>query len=242
MTVKCCALLLTVALFGGCATQTAAKPDARDPFERMNRATFKFNEAVDRAVAKPVAKGYRAVAPQFVETGVSNFMDNLAYPIVLVNDVLQGKFKAALNDTGRLMLNTTLGLGGILDPASDVGLAKNDEDFGQTFGRWGAAPGPYVVLPFFGPSTVRDTVGRVGDYFANPRHYIESDSIRYSLLALDIVDTRARLLSVEDALNQAYDRYAFLRNAYLQRRAYLVSDGEIEEEPLDEQEMLEESE
>jgi phospholipid-binding lipoprotein MlaA len=242
MTRRLCALLLIAATLSGCATSPAGKRDARDPWERVNRATFKFNDAVDRAVAKPVAKGYRKVAPQFVETGVSNFFDNLEYPVVLVNDLLQGKFKAALNDTGRLLLNTTLGLGGLLDPASDAGLDKNDEDFGQTLGKWGAKSGPYLVLPFFGPSTVRDGFGNVADRFTEPLTYVERDRIRFSLQAVGLVDTRARLLDLEETLNQAYDRYAFLRNAYLQRREYEVTDGEVAEEPLDEEGMLEEAE
>jgi phospholipid-binding lipoprotein MlaA len=225
----------------GCASSPSGRPDARDPFERVNRATYRFNDAVDRAVLKPVAKGYQRIAPQFVETGVGNFMDNLGYPVVLANELLQGKLGPALNDTGRLLLNTTLGIGGLLDPASAAGLDKNDEDFGQTLGKWGVPSGAYLVLPFLGPSTVRDGFGLAVDQFADPRTYIEEDEVRLPIQGLRIIDRRARLLSLEETLNQAYDRYAFLRNAYLQRREYLVTDGAVADEPLDEEAMLEES-
>jgi phospholipid-binding lipoprotein MlaA len=238
----CALLLLATALLCGCATQPGAKQDPRDPFERVNRATFKFNDAMDRAALRPVAKGYRKVTPHFVQTGVSNFMDNLETPLTLVNDLLQGKFKATLNDTGRLLLNTTLGLAGLLDPASDAGLAKNDEDFGQTFGKWGVRPGPYLMLPLLGPSDLRDGAGRVPDSFANPLRYVDRDRIRLSLYAVSALDSRARLLDVDDTLNQAYDRYAFLRNAYLQRREYRVTDGEGGDEAIDEEALLKESE
>jgi phospholipid-binding lipoprotein MlaA len=239
MTRYICALLIVLsASAAGCTTRGAIKPDPRDPFERVNRATFAFNDAVDRAVLKPVAKGYRKVAPQFVETGISNFMSNIHYPVVIVNNLLQAKFKPALSDTGRLLLNTTFGLAGFLDPASAAGLDRNDEDFGQTLGKWGAGAGPYLILPFLGPYTLRDGVGTAVDQFADPRTYIERDSIRMTIQAVRIIDMRARLLDVEGTLNKAYDRYAFLRNVYLQRREYQVTDGqvtdgEVAEEPME---------
>lgn len=234
----CALIVLLSALAAGCATRGAGKPDRRDPFERMNRSTFAFNDAVDRAILKPVAKGYRKVAPQFVETGISNFMSNIHYPVVIVNDLLQAKFKPALSDTGRLLLNTTFGLGGLLDPASDAGLDKNDEDFGQTLGKWGVGPGPYLILPFLGPSTLRDGVGTAADQLADPRTYIERDSIRLAIQGMRIIDMRAQLLDVEGTLNKAYDRYGFLRNVYLQRRQYQVTDGQAAEEPMEEEETL----
>src|SRR5215212_1138924 len=236
MTRYICALFVVVsAAAAGCTARGAIKPDPRDPFERVNRATFAFNDAVDRAVLKPVAKGYRKVAPQFVETGISNFMSNIHYPVVIVNDLLQAKFKPALSDTGRLLLNTTFGLAGFLDPASAAGLDRNDEDFGQTLGKWGAGPGPYLILPLLGPSTLRDGVGTAADQLADPRTYIERDSIRLSIQAVRIIDMRAHLLDVEGTLNKAYDRYAFLRNVYLQRREYQVTDGQAAEEPMEDE-------
>lgn len=237
----CAITALACLMLVGCATQPVTKKDPRDPFERFNRATFAFNEAVDRAVARPVARAYRRVTPDVVEKGVSNFMDNLGYPVVIANDLLQGKFVRALRDTGRLLLNTTLGVGGLFDPATAAGLAKNDEDFGQTLGVWGVPSGPYLVLPFLGPSTVRDGFGTVADQFADPRTYIKDDTVQWSIQALRLVDARARLLSLDATLEETFDRYSFIRNAYLQRRLYLVTDGKSAGEAADE-DWLEEAE
>jgi phospholipid-binding lipoprotein MlaA len=227
-------LLLLLPLVGCAALPPNTQTDPRDPFERANRATFAFNEALDRRVAKPIATGYRRVTPDAVETGVSNFFSNAAYPTVLVNNLLQGKLKDALNDTGRLLLNTTLGLGGLLDPASAAGLARNDEDFGQTLGRWGVASGPYVMLPLLGPYTLRDGFGSLADEFTEPRQYLSDDSTRLSLWAAVQLEKRARLLDADALLAQAGDRYVLVRSAYLQRREYQVLDGDVPfEEPFD---------
>lgn len=219
-------------LVAGCVAPPAKK-DPRDPFERVNRATFKFNDALDRAVLRPVAKGYKKVTPSFVQTGVSNFFSNLEQPRVIVSDLLQAKFKPAASDTGRFLLNTTIGLGGLLDPATAAGLDKNDEDLGQAFGKWGIGPGPYLMVPFFGPSTVRDGIGRIGQVYIHPLHYVENDAWRYSLEGLGVIDTRVGLLETDQALASAYDRYAFIRNAFLQRREYQVTDGNVS--PVDEE-------
>ena len=229
--------LLTL-LLAGCATQPNAKRDPRDPFEGFNRASYKFNDALDRAILKPTAKGYKAITPQFVETGVSNFFSNLGQPTVILNDLLQAKFKPALSDTGRFLLNTTVGIGGLFDPASKAGLDKNDEDFGQTLGKWGVHSGPYLMVPFFGPSTVRDGFGSGVDVFSDPLHYVERDAWRYSLDGMNLIDARARRLSLEDTLNQTYDKYGFIRNAYLQQREYQVTDGnapnpKFDDEPIE---------
>ena len=234
-------LPLCVLLAYGCAAAPPSKPDPRDPWERMNRVTYRFNDRVDRAVTKPVARAYRRVTPQPVQAGVSNFLVNLSYPVVILNDLMQGQFKPFLNDTGRLLLNTTLGIGGVLDPATAAGLDKNDRDFGQTLGSWGARPGPYLVLPFMGPSDVRDTFGRAGDIFSDPRHYIDNDLVGYGLFALGVVDTRAHLLDLEGVIGSAYDPYAFVRNAYLQKREFKVSGGRRANEEDEEKKLLEES-
>jgi phospholipid-binding lipoprotein MlaA len=214
----------------GCASAPNTKRDPRDPWEGFNRVSYKVTDAVDRAALKPVAKGYKAVAPQFVETGVSNFFSNLKTPTVMVNDFLQGKFRAGFHDTGRFLLNTTLGIGGLMDPASAAGLDRNDEDFGQTLGKWGVSSGPYLWIPFLGPSTVRDGFGQGVDAFTNPTNYVERDAWRYSLNAMDVIDGRARQLDLEETLNSAYDRYSFIRNAWLQQREYQVKDGDV---PMD---------
>ena len=219
----------------GCASQAPLKRDPRDPWERLNRTTFAVNQKLDRAIAKPVARTYRRVTPHFVQTGVSNFMDNINYPIVIVNDLLQAKFKPALSDTGRFVLNTTAGVAGLFDPASAAGLDKNQEDFGITLGKWGIHPGPYLVLPILGPSDVRDGIGRVADEFVTPQNYISNNGVRYSLDGVYYVDLRARLLDVEGALDNAFDRYAVLRSVYLQHRQYKISgDEQSEDVPEDE--------
>lgn len=226
-------ILLLCAALSGCATAPPRQPDARDPFERFNRASFAFNETLDRRVAKPVARGYQRVVPRIVRRGVSNFFTNLEQPAVFLSDTLQGKPRAAAHDLGRFLLNSTFGLGGFLDPASDAGIERNEEDFGQTLGRWGVGAGPFLMVPVFGPRTLRDGFGDLVDRFADPSHYIEDDGVRWGLIALEGVDQRSRLLEAEKVLEDVFDRYAFIRNAYLQRRAYLVSDGAVEEEPLE---------
>jgi phospholipid-binding lipoprotein MlaA len=232
---KAFALAVVCLAAAGCASQAPLKRDPRDPLERMNRATFAFNDTLDRAVTKPLARTYRRVTPHFVQTGVANFMDNANYPIVIVNDVLQGKLKPALSDTGRFLLNSLAGVGGLFDPASAAGLDKNDEDLGLTLGKWGVHQGPYLVIPILGPSTFRDGFGRLADEFITPLNYVSNQWIRYPLDALYYLDVRARLLDVEGALDSAYDRYAVLRSVYLQRRQYKVTEGaEPEDVPLDE--------
>jgi phospholipid-binding lipoprotein MlaA len=219
----------------GCASQTALKRDPRDPLERINRVTYTVNDKVDRAITKPIARTYRKVTPHFVQTGVSNFMDNLHYPIVIVNDLLQAKFKPALSDTGRFVLNIAAGVGGLFDPASAAGLNKNDEDFGLTLGKWGVHPGPYLILPVLGPSTFRDAFGKAADAFADPTNYVSNSTVRYSLDAVYLLDRRVHLLDVERALDNAYDPYAVLRSVYLQHRQYKISGGaEAADVPEDE--------
>jgi len=221
------ALALFVLLLCGCATIPSGKPDPRDPWERFNRASYKFNDALDRAVAKPAAKGYKKVTPRVVRTGVSNFISNLGTITTVFNDVLQGKMKQAGHDSGRFLLNSTIGLAGLFDPASAAGLERNDEDFGQTLGKWGVKSGPYLMLPILGPSTVRDTVGRVPDQFTNPVNYLQDDSTRYIIRGFDFLDLRAGLLDFEPQLEKSYDKYAFIRNAWLQRREFQVTDGNV---------------
>ena len=223
-------LALACLLLFGCAA-APAKRDPRDPLERVNRVTYKFNDGFDKAIARPVARAYVKVAPRFVRIGVTNFVDNLTYPVTIVNDLLQAKFKQTCSDTGRLLLNTTLGLGGLLDPASAAGLEKNDEDFGQSLGKWGVKPGPYLIIPFIGFSDFRDAVGKVGDIYTHPTHYIKNSTLSWSIWGVEVLDTRARLLSANDLLNGVYDPYTFTKNAYLARRQYLVTDGEVDEQP-----------
>jgi phospholipid-binding lipoprotein MlaA len=215
-------LLLPLLLLGGCATGK----DPRDPFEPFNRGVYQFNEAVDKAILKPVAEGYRKIVPQFVRSIVSNFFSNISDIIVALNNVLQGKFKAAYTDFGRVAINSTLGILGLFDIATEAGIEKHNEDFGQTLGWWGVRDGPFIMLPFFGPSNARDTVGRVGDYFSNPVTYVDPNGSRYALYGTDTVNRRSELLEAGEVLRTAaLDPYEFVRDAYLQRRRNLIHDG-----------------
>jgi phospholipid-binding lipoprotein MlaA len=218
---------------GGCVTLPPnSQRTPQDPWESWNRGVYKVNDKLDRAIAKPIARAYVHVMPQAIRTGVSNFFDNLTTPTVMINDALQGKLLAAGNDLGRFLFNSTVGLGGILDPATAAGMAKNNEDFGQTLGHWGVHPGPFVELPVLGPSDVRDAPSRLVDAYTNPQAYIRNGYVKWGLYTVSLVDSRMKLLSLEDTIQNAYDPYAFIRDAYLQRRAYLVADGKIKEEPL----------
>ena len=232
----CCAFVACAAL-SGCATTGAERPkDPKDPFENANRAIHKFNDAVDRATLKPIAKGYKRITPEWFRRGVGNFFSNLQYPATIVNQLLQGKPGAAARDTGRLLMNTVLGLGGVLDPATSVGLDKNDEDLGQTLGVWGVPSGPYVVMPFLGPTTVRDAPSTVAETFLDPLTYADVQwEVMWGLRAVDIVDSRAQLLTLEPLLERTFDPYAFVRNAFLQRREYHVRDGDVPEEELEDE-------
>jgi phospholipid-binding lipoprotein MlaA len=225
-------MVLTVALSGCVTLPPNHSPPPQDPWESWNRGVYRVNDKVDRAVVKPIARTYVRAVPAPARTGVSNFFTNLRTTTVMVNDALQGKFGAAANDLARFVVNTTVGVGGLLDPASQMGLDKNDEDFGQTLGHWGVHPGPFVEIPILGPSDVRDGSGRVVDIFTGPTHYISNNWVSYGLYGVGALDARANLLSLDETLRKVFDPYAFIRDAYLQRRAYLVSDGKVTEEVL----------
>jgi phospholipid-binding lipoprotein MlaA len=216
-------LQLLALLLGGCATG----PNPRDPLENFNRKVYAFNERVDKAVLKPVARGYVAVVPALARRGVTNFFNNVDMIVTTINDGLQMKGTKVPVDVARFLTNTVFGLGGLIDVASELKIEHRYEDFGQTLGYWGSASGPYLVLPLLGPSTLRDGSGRAVDYFFSPYYYWdESSGIFWTPLVVDAVNDRANLLSAEKFLDQAaLDRYAFLRDSYLQRRDYLIQDG-----------------
>ncbi|MEG1041593.1 MAG: VacJ family lipoprotein [Pseudomonas sp.] len=223
MTQACvCASLLLAPL----AVAQAATED--DPWESVNRPIFTFNDTVDTYALKPLAKGYQAVTPQFLEDGIHNMFLNLGDVTNLANNILQLKPHAAGVDTARLIINTTFGLGGFFDVGTKMGLQRNDEDFGQTLGYWGVSSGPYVMLPLLGPSTVRDAFGKYPDTYTEPYRYIDHVPTRNSALAVDVVDTRASLLSAEKLISG--DKYVFIRNAYLQNREFKVKDGEVKDD------------
>ena len=216
-------LALLAAALSGCA----AGPDPRDPLEPFNRGVYKFNDTVDKAVLKPTAQGYAAVVPDPVRSGVTNFFQNFRDVTNAFNDLLQGKFSAAATDVGRIAVNSTVGILGVFDVASRIGLTKHNEDFGQTLGFWGLRDGPYLVLPILGPSTVRDSGGLVVDYFTDPEFAIFTEApLTYAVFSVRLVNLRANLLEREKIFEAAAtDRYAFLRDAYLQQRINLIHDG-----------------
>jgi phospholipid-binding lipoprotein MlaA len=212
---------LATSLLGGCATA-----DNRDPIEGFNRAMYAFNEGLDTVLIKPVAKGYDAVLPTPVRIGVTNFFGNIADLFIGVNNLLQGKPDQAFSDLGRVLINSTIGILGVFDVATEAGLEKHEEDFGQTFGRWGVGDGAYVVVPFFGPRTVRDTVGLVLDVKADPVGHIDDIPTRNTLTVLRVIDIRADLLPADKVIEEAaLDKYSYVRDGYLQRRRNLIYDG-----------------
>lgn len=203
----------------------AANAADEDPWEGVNRAIFRFNDTVDTYALKPIAQGYEFITPQFLEDGIHNMFKNVGEVTNFANDVLQAKPEAAGVDTARLIFNTTFGLLGFFDVGTKMGLQRNDEDFGQTLGHWGVGSGPFVMLPLFGPSTVRDAFAKYPDTYTQPWRYIDHVPTRNTALGVSVVDTRASLLSAEKLING--DKYIFIRNAYLQNREFKVKDGKV---------------
>jgi phospholipid-binding lipoprotein MlaA len=230
---RAAAAILIAMLAAGCAaTPGRTQPD--DRWEGFNRGVYKFNDAVDRAALKPVAKGYRKITPHFLRVGIGNFLGNLEYPATVVNQFLQGKPKMGLRDTGRFLLNSTLGLGGLFDVATAVGLEANDEDLGQTLAVWGVGSGPFVNLPLFGPSTLRDAPTRVVDFFFDPITYIDPPwEAVWGERVLDVVHSRAELLPLDGTLQRTYDPYAFIRDSWVQQREFAIFDGNPPPEQLE---------
>jgi phospholipid-binding lipoprotein MlaA len=226
----CACLALSLLLLGGCATGPNANP--RDPIEPFNRGMSQFNDGVDILVLKPVATVYKTVMPHLVRTGVSNFFNNISDIGSFFNNLLQLKPQASADMLLRVGVNTFFGMAGVFDLASDVGIERHPEDFGQTLGRWGVGAGPYLVLPLLGPSTLRDATALVVDYKGDVTGYVDPVASRAALNGLRIVNTRANLLQLGTMLDEAaLDKYSFSRDVYLQRRRSLVADGEEPEEP-----------
>jgi phospholipid-binding lipoprotein MlaA len=205
----------------GCASQ-----QNKDPLEGVNRAVYKFNDVVDKAALKPIAQGYQAITPNPVQTGVNNFFKNIFDVVTLVNELFQFKFKQAANTTGRIGLNTTVGVLGLFDVYSKTGGKRTKEDFGQTLGYYGFDSGAYIVMPFIGPSSTRDGIGFFTDaFFFNPIGYINDETARWATVAIAVVDKRAELMEDIDIRDKAFDPYAFMRDSFMQNRENLVKDG-----------------
>ena len=219
----------------GC-TQTSNSssiPNPLDPFESMNRSMQTFNDGIDRIGLKPTAKGYTTIVPAAGERAVSNFFSNLDDPIVVVNQLLQGKVILGIEDSARFLFNSSFGLGGMIDIATPMGLTKHEEDFGQTLGVWGMGKGPHLNLPFWGPTNLRDGTGSIVYAFSYPIGFLSHVPTRNQLAALTAVDKRAALFSSESLITG--DRYLFIRDAYNQRREFLIKDGVVEDSFLDDE-------
>jgi phospholipid-binding lipoprotein MlaA len=205
-----------------------SRGDPRDPFEGLNRGVYSFNQALDQSIINRIARVYQAITPDFLDRGISNFFSNVNEIIVIINDVLQLKIGQAFSDIARFLFNSTIGIGGLMDVASNMGFPKHNEDFGQSLGRWGISPGPYIVVPALGPSTFRDVVGyTVATTMVSPLAYIDSTSVYMGVMSMNYVDFKADLLSEEKLLEEAaVDKYEFTKNAYLELRENLVRDRE----------------
>lgn len=224
-------VIFSVLFLSACATTSAL--DERDPWEGFNRGIYSFNETMDDFVFEPIGKVYDFITPDVIDNGVSNFFDNLAQVSVIANDILQFKFDQAVNDTVRLFLNSTLGLFGFFDIASEGNLYSSDEDFGQTMAHWGVGSGPYVVLPFLGSATIRDAVGFAVDRsILSPIAYVDDDLSRAGLLTLNYVDFKSDILSTTDLIKEAaLDQYDFTKNAYFEKRESQINGGGFEDFP-----------
>lgn len=220
-------LLPCLLLAGGCATtgpQSESVVEV-DPWEGMNRSIDHFNTEVDNATLKPIAKGYDKVMPDFLQQGVSNFSNNLREPLHIINNFLQGEVNEGFSETGRFLVNSTIGIGGLFDVAGRMGMEDYSEDFGQTLAVWGVPSGPYLIVPFFGPSTLRDALVLPLSFLADPLLYYEDDLIRRSIYAVRVIDLRARFLSAEKFVTDSYDPYIALRESFLQHRQFEIYDG-----------------
>ena len=213
-------------LASGCATLPPGEPVDYDPWEKPNRKLFRFNEAIDRVTLKPVAKGYGKVIPEPVRNRISDFSQNLGTPRNAVNNFLQGKPGEGFSEIARFIMNTTVGIAGLFDVATASGLEANEEDFGQTAAVWGVPSGPYLMLPFLGPQTLRDAILMPANIELDILHHVDDSSVRDRLWALRLIDMRHRLLSLEELLQDSRDPYVALRESYLQNREFQIYDGD----------------
>jgi phospholipid-binding lipoprotein MlaA len=220
--------LSIIMLINGCASLPDNDGEANDPFESYNRTIHRFNDKVDEAVLKPLARGYQIITPKPIDKGITNFFGNLKDVTSAANNLLQLKLSRSASDVGRVVLNSTAGIFGLIDVASQVDLPSYKEDFGQTLGHWGVDTGPYIVMPLFGPSSLRDSMAMIPDWYTQPIAYLEDAKIATGLMILYSIDARADLLEASQTFNEAaLDSYVFTRDAYLQKRQYDVHDGDL---------------
>ena len=223
-------LLILLLVTTGCATTSSMSADFNpdDPYEKSNRKVFEFNNKIDKLFLRPVTDFYDKATPEFAQTSITNFFANLDDIRISLNNLLQGNVVESMSDITRFFINSIFGLGGFFDVASEMGLEKHSEDFGQTLGKWGAKPGPYLMLPFLGPSTTRDAFTFVGDTALAPALSLDDNAARVGLISLDLINTYSAFTGIADI--ESKDQYAFLRDAYLERRKYEINDGLSEED------------
>jgi phospholipid-binding lipoprotein MlaA len=221
--------LIGLIFLQACASIEPEFAEPRDPYEALNRNLYAFNEILDEGLVKPISQGYQAIMPQPLNQGVSNFFNNLDNITTIINSLLQNKLEHAGQTTVRFILNSTVGMAGLMDIATDIGIPKYQENFTQTLGLWGIKPGPYIVLPLLGSSTATGVVGYVADWWTNPLNLLPNDTPKNSLRGLSIIDQRATLLPISRVIDQAIDPYTFVRDAYLQRQRHMIKDGETAE-------------
>ena len=218
----------------GCSYQESLAPDENDPYEEINRSLYNFNENLDKAVLEPVADSYDLILPEVLQTGVQNFFNNANYPITITNQLLQGKLSDSFEGLLRFTINTTIGLGGLFDPASKMGFVLKDEDFGQTLGVWGFDQGPYLMSPILGPYTLRHAFGDLVDNVFSPLSYIDDTLTKYSFKIIEKVQDRSDLSVLEEELYSSFDPYQYIRDSYIQNRKYKTGDGLINDDSEDE--------
>ena len=223
-------LIFVLILLSGCSYQNELINDPIDPLENKNRSIYAFNENLDEAILEPAADGYDYITPNFLQKGFNNFFDNINYPVTIINQVLQGNIKDSLQDTLRFTINSSIGLLGLFDPASKMGLPENDEDFGQTLAVWGIEEGPYLMLPFFGPKTLRSLTGDMTDVFFNPLLNIDDTNLKMKANIINILQDRSDLSTFEEELDNSFDPYQYIKDSYIQNRKYKIHNGDITED------------
>ena len=223
-------LIFVLILLSGCSYQNELINDPIDPLENINRSIYTFNENLDEALLEPAADGYDYITPNFLQKGFNNFFGNINYPITIINQVLQGNIEESLQDTLRFTINTTIGIFGLFDPASRMGLPEHDEDFGQTLAVWGVKEGPYLMLPFFGPKTLRSLTGDLTDVLFNPLLNIDDTNLKIKTNLINILQDRSDLSTLEEELDNSFDPYQYIKDSYIQNRKYKINNGIITEE------------
>ena len=225
-------LIFVLILLSGCSYQNELINDPIDPLENRNRSIYTFNENLDEAILEPAADGYDYITPSFLQKGFNNFFDNINYPVTIINQVLQGNIEESLQDTLRFTINSSIGILGLFDPASSMGLTEHDEDFGQTLAVWGIKEGPYLMLPFFGPKTLRSLTGDLADVLFNPLLNIDDTNLKIKTNLISILQDRSDLSTLEEELDNSFDPYQYIKDSYIQNRKYKIYNGNITEDDL----------